>query len=553
MARSKNISREINLPSPSKLKIPGTGAYFPDAIKNLIFHIDLTKIHPDSLNPRRYYDQSKLEEMAKTIKKHEVLEAILVRPKDPAQFDQICNVVEGGKDPNDFDFEFKVVHGERRRRSSILANKRTIPLTIRNLTDNEALEIMLIENLQREDLNVIEQARSFKSLMGLGYRQNQIAEKVGLSQEAISNSVRLLKLPDNVLELVAAGKLSAGHGRSLLRFADFSQIINGMVNWLFDNRDGEVSVSVKELDKDTIPGRFYLKNKGLVRHLNDFEAAKFDWEKICKTCSFGAYRRTDDAIMGNSYCLKPEHFDELQTDAERRIEEELKRKLEKIQSRDGQKKEKIPSLKELGYERYRKIERSYGRKAPSGCSDRCSCRAMATDYDDNLIEICLDPKKFDQFEKQDEKIQKAERRTKYEKWLLKALEALPELSIIDSDDVDRIKRRLLAILVCGAIPTSRISILKESMAIWGIDIDPKLFKDYGQQYALCDALSKLDPTLLLQFTAEVVFRNDAAELINYPRGYKNLKWFLEIEKEGEEDENEDEENQTGGILVKRLG
>ena len=140
-----------------------------------------------------------LEELADSIRQHGVLQPLLVRP-----------LTSGG---------YQLVAGERRWRASRLAELKEVPVIIKELSDTEAMEIAIIENLQREDLNPIEEAEGLQALIDkCGYTQEQVATSVGKSRPAITNALRLLKLPEEVREMAKDGTISAGHARALLAF-----------------------------------------------------------------------------------------------------------------------------------------------------------------------------------------------------------------------------------------------------------------------------------------------------------------------------------------------
>jgi ParB family chromosome partitioning protein len=157
----------------------------------------IEELHPNRSQPRRHFDDDRLEELAQSIREHGVLEPILVRKRPP-----------GG---------FEIIAGERRWRAAQKAGLREVPVHVRELSDRGAFEASLVENLQREDLNPIETARAFQRLVTeYGLTQETIAERVGKDRSTIANSMRLLKLPDVVLDQIEAGELTEGHGRALL-------------------------------------------------------------------------------------------------------------------------------------------------------------------------------------------------------------------------------------------------------------------------------------------------------------------------------------------------
>ncbi len=159
--------------------------------------LKISEIEPNHNQPRREFDEESLNQLAESIKTHGLIQPILVKP-----------LFGGG---------YQIVAGERRYRACQLAGITEVPVTIRELTEQETMEIALIENLQREDLNPIEEAQGYKSLMDEhGLTQEAVAEAVGKSRPAVANTLRLLNLPKSVEDLVKSGKLSSGHARALL-------------------------------------------------------------------------------------------------------------------------------------------------------------------------------------------------------------------------------------------------------------------------------------------------------------------------------------------------
>lgn len=168
--------------------------------------LKIMDIEPNRDQPRKIFDEDALAELADSIAKHGVIQPLLVRPMP--------------------DGSYQLVAGERRWRASRMAGLTEVPVVIKELRDDEAMALALIENLQREDLNAIEEAQGIKALMDtLSLTQDEAAERVGKSRPAVANALRLLKLPDSVIALVSDGKLSPGHARALLGFKDEQDII----------------------------------------------------------------------------------------------------------------------------------------------------------------------------------------------------------------------------------------------------------------------------------------------------------------------------------------
>ena len=176
-----------------------------------IFWIELDKIRPNPFQPRKEFDESKLKDLADSIRQYGVLQPIVVTRKE----------VE--KDDGGIAVEYELISGERRLRASKIAGIKQIPVVIRSSEESDLmkLELAIIENLQREDLNCVDRAKAFQKLVDdFGLKHTQIAAKIGRSREYVSNSLRILALPEHMLLAISEGKLSEGHTRPLLMLAD---------------------------------------------------------------------------------------------------------------------------------------------------------------------------------------------------------------------------------------------------------------------------------------------------------------------------------------------
>lgn len=158
--------------------------------------IPIDLIDPSSLQPRSIFDEIKLNELAASIRANGVVQPLLVRRRGD---------------------RFELIAGERRWRAAQIAGLAKVPALVRNVSDDKVLELALIENIQREDLNPIEEARAYKKLIDtVGLTQETVAERVGRDRSYVTNYLRLLRLPEDLQELLQAGRLSTGHARAIL-------------------------------------------------------------------------------------------------------------------------------------------------------------------------------------------------------------------------------------------------------------------------------------------------------------------------------------------------
>jgi ParB family chromosome partitioning protein len=196
-----HVEVAIAPPAPATTVAQPLGAAPPAGIANAVRHLGIDTIDRSPFQPRTEFDPEQLRELADSIKQRGVIQPLLVRP------------VSGAGDTR----HYELIAGERRWRAAREAGLTTIPAIVREASDEEALEIALIENLQREDLNAIEEARAYDQLATqFKLTQEQIAEKVGRSRAAVANSTRLLGLPTEVQSWVADNRLSVGHAKAVL-------------------------------------------------------------------------------------------------------------------------------------------------------------------------------------------------------------------------------------------------------------------------------------------------------------------------------------------------
>ena len=213
-----------------------------------VTEIAVSQLDPNPDQPRRTFDAQALEALAESIRQAGVLQPLLV--------------VENGA-------RYRIVAGERRYRAARMAGLQSVPCVVRDMTEQERMEAALIENLQREDLNPIEEAAGIRALMEeCGYTQELAAKRVGRSRPAVANLLRLLQLPESIRELVKAGELSAGHARVLAGLADESRQL------ALAERAVREGMSVRELEKlaaQTMEKPAKPEPKPLPSELNDMQ------------------------------------------------------------------------------------------------------------------------------------------------------------------------------------------------------------------------------------------------------------------------------------------
>lgn len=219
----------------------GIGALFPGESleqSGQVEEIQLDLIVANPYQPRKTFDEESLQELADSIKEHGILQPIAVRKK-------------GRK--------FEIVAGERRYRACLLAELEVIPVIIKELSDAQMMELAILENLQREDLTVIEEAEAYQSLMeNLQLTQEELSKRLGKSRPHIANHVRLLALPEDVRKLMNEGTLSMGQGRALLGLKNkrrISEVANKVINLGLNVRQVEMLVQSinEEVSRETIP------------------------------------------------------------------------------------------------------------------------------------------------------------------------------------------------------------------------------------------------------------------------------------------------------------
>lgn len=218
----------------------------------------LDEIEPNRAQPRKEFSEEALTELADSIAQHGIIQPLLVRP-----------LMGGG---------YQIVAGERRWRASRRAGLSEIPVIVKELTDNQVMELALIENLQREDLTPIEEALGYQTLIdSYGFTQEAVAKSMGKSRPAITNSLRLLQLPHEVLEFLKNGVISAGHARALLALNDEKSMVR------LAKKIEKDALSVRELERlvklaiKQKPENIAIRTKSKMQYYQEVELALHDY------------------------------------------------------------------------------------------------------------------------------------------------------------------------------------------------------------------------------------------------------------------------------------
>ncbi len=214
--------------------------------------VNITKVEPNREQPRKNFDEDALEELAESIKQFGLLQPILVQDRKTY---------------------YEIIAGERRWRAAKKAGLKEVPVIIKNLTEQEIVEISLIENIQREDLNPIEEAQAYKRLLTeFNLKQDEVAERVAKSRTAVTNSMRLLKLCDDVQQMIIDGMISTGHARALISIEDPEQQYT-IAQQIFDEKLSvrDVEKLVKNLNKPVKVKKAAITDKSLEAVYQDIE------------------------------------------------------------------------------------------------------------------------------------------------------------------------------------------------------------------------------------------------------------------------------------------
>lgn len=344
---------------PNTEKIPGSSYKL----------VPIQLLHPNPNNPRKKFDQESLDKLTESIKQVGILEPILC----------VKNMLdEWGS------FELRIVAGERRWRAALAAGLQEVPVIVRELTEEQEFEVMLTENIQRQDLDPIEEAIAFKAAIDRGWKQVDLAAKLGISQEFISNRMRLLKLPESVQENISRGILSAGHGLALVKIAAVPKLVKEIAKE-FQDYGTPVARASDCVDRE-------IRSRGKPLYSSNWDAPKFDHQTICikSKCKYRVHAVAWEDGKEHAYCINPECWEKYQAEA---IQVEREAKMAELRAKAqaaGQETEQIelPKLKDLDNNSYNRFTYYSDIKI-----DECiGCEKIvdALNYNDEVVQICTD-------------------------------------------------------------------------------------------------------------------------------------------------------------------
>ncbi|MCF0127127.1 MAG: ParB/RepB/Spo0J family partition protein [Pseudobutyrivibrio sp.] len=232
------------------------GVVLADASNQFPVEVDIDKVEPNKNQPRKHFDEDALQELSENIKLHGIINPLIVQ------------------DRNGY---YEIIGGERRWRAARMAGLKKVPVVVKHLTEREFVEISLIDNIQRENLNPIEEAMAYKRLIEeYELKQDEVAERVSKSRTTVTNSMRLLKLDPRVQDMVAEDKLTTGHARAMLAISDADK------QFEFAERAFDEKMSVREVEREIKKMQEDKKvNEKSKENVNDKLAAIYRDEETC--------------------------------------------------------------------------------------------------------------------------------------------------------------------------------------------------------------------------------------------------------------------------------
>lgn len=526
--------------------------------------IELRRIAPSPGNPRKHFDEAKLGELAESIKRHGVQQPIKVRPVPAGTYEVGAGKLNGrdgffitdqrlfegeGADrrytlegPRPF-FEdeaaarsavpeFEIVMGERRYRASGLAGLETIPAIVEEMDEDLRLELALLENLQREDLNPIEKAEALE-LLKRRLKVKEIAERIGCSSSTISNSTRLVALPDEIKAHVRDGTLSGSHAEALVRWVDHPELLAAQLKRALD---GAPSKDLEKLDWQTASRLSREKKAVMIRNYQrDLLPAG-----ACKGCRDSRWLGDGDRL-----CMRPDCYEQKLAEAR---EAAAAAEAEKRRLREE------AGIVMYGDLKWNEFENLSG-GGPKGCREGCEHRKDAQRPNSTPVLVCLDPKCYkrltDAATREKNKVRRERLRADFERCIER---------IIDPAWDDVVAAIAASSAFEGNLCKKAVEMLTELLAerMPGRTVDLQPFEQYGEIGSKLSELTKLERADLIRFTAIARLADEFRQCSDSQYYTPNvMTWLLKCRKAGLSDVIQEgqrilAESLVGVYVVKRV-
>lgn len=442
--------------------------------------LSVDAFQPSGLNPRKHFDESALRELADSIAAHGLLEPIVAR-RMPGPI-------------------YEIIAGERRWRAAKLAGLEMITAKILDkIDDRTALEMALTENLVRADIDPIEEAQGLKALMDMGFRQADIAGKINRDPSSISNSVRLLKLPEEVQEHIREGRISASHGKALVGYVETPKLLAAKLEHALQG------VPSKEVEKAGYDWR--LINAGAMAEVCTTDVG----EEAAKECLHCNHRRKHYRADG-WLCLDVDCYGAKKAARIEEITAEARRNQGLAEDVE------IPRLRDLDYSSYERLSGNM----PDGCTKDCKHRSIALDSDNKPIPVCLDPKCHNRLKTTKAKAEKQNAREQLRSVLNEAIMHIDAGGLDDE----------LVILTCaGVIFSARVIPLRQTLEHLQIPLsDDDIKPSYGgpTKEQCWERLLSLGSKTVIAIAGELRIREEMFNCISLGYGsHAYTDWLME--------------------------
>jgi ParB family chromosome partitioning protein len=460
-----------------------------------VLELPIADIRPSPLNPRKTFNADYLAELAESIRQHGVMQPIEVRPMGAY---------------------FSIVMGECRWRAAHLAGRTTIPSLVRVMDDREHRERAIVENIQRRQLDPIEEAIGYRDLSQMGYTHAQIAAKVGRGQPAITKAISLLDLPANSQAKISTGELSVSQALVIKRYAASPAVADAISDVVARDK-----ISSHTLEKG-VPHEVtdVLKKDKLAREVG-YETL-FDWRTICEQCPFQAFIKDN---YSRGYCLRPEHYNELQ-----RAAKAQKTEADRVRADSDKAAGITANLRSLKYDSFVHIPDA----APGGCSEACECRQVVKGYQGEPVAICNDPKRYQSLKKADKERRSALLAARSEGLLQKAISSMDAAG---ADWEAPALERSIWLFGVNAFRSLEFEICQEAAARRGITLTERWSQYCEMPSAARAQFGPLSPLDFLYLLAEARLRQDIKRAVESAQEDQlaRLEWFASAEEVQAED------------------